>query len=128
MKLPAGWYQQLFSHRVQLKRKRERHQFHMTAQRCFCNLVNQIPGARSSHGLDSASESWEALILTLLDESAVRSHQLEKLVRSINNAGSAAERQERRTEAKTWLMENKDRLTEEDHEMVLEHLSYLKID
>ncbi len=77
--------------------------------------------------LSNASESWENLILILLDEKGLRSHQLEKLVNAINNAPSAAERQERRAQAKAWLIENKDRLTDEDKEMVLEHLSYLKI-
>jgi hypothetical protein len=77
--------------------------------------------------LKYASESWETLILTLLDEKGIRSHQLEKLVDAINNAASAAERQERRVEAKAWLIENNDRLTDEDKEIVLEHLSYLKI-
>ena len=77
--------------------------------------------------LKHASESWESLILALLDETSVRSHQLEKLVQAISDAPSAADRQERRAEAKTWLIQNQDRLTEEDKEMVLEHLSYLKI-
>jgi hypothetical protein len=77
--------------------------------------------------LKYASETWETLILTLLDESGLRSHQLEKLVQAINNAPSAAERQERRTETKAWLIENNDKLTDEDQEIVREHLSYLKI-
>jgi hypothetical protein len=77
--------------------------------------------------LKYASESWETLILTLLDEKGLRSHKLEKLVQAINNAASAAERQERRAEAKAWLVENQDRLTDEDKEIVLEHLGYLKI-
>jgi hypothetical protein len=77
--------------------------------------------------LKYASESWETIILTLLDEHALRSHQLDKLVQAINNAPSAAERQERRAQTKAWLIENKDRLTDEDKEIVLEHLSYLKI-
>ena len=77
--------------------------------------------------LKCTPESWETLILTLLDENALRTHQLEKLVQAINNAASAAERQARRAEAKAWLIENKDRLTDEDKELVLEHLSYLKI-
>ena len=77
--------------------------------------------------MGKVSESWEALILTLLDESALQSRQLEKLVDAINNAPSAMERQERRAEAKAWLIENQDRLSEEDKEIVLAHLSYLKI-
>lgn len=77
--------------------------------------------------LNKASESWESMILVLLDSSALQSHHLEKLVQAINNAESAAERQERRVEAKAWLIENQDKLTDEDKEVVLEHLSYLKI-
>ena len=77
--------------------------------------------------LNGASESWETLILTLLDESALRSRQLEKLIQAICNAGSPAERQERRAEAKAWLITNHDSLTDEDQDIVLEHLSYLKI-
>jgi len=78
--------------------------------------------------LNNASESWACMIATLLDDdSTLRSNQLEKLVRAINNAPSAPERQERRAEAKAWLIGNKDRLTEDDKEIVLEHLSYLKI-
>jgi len=77
--------------------------------------------------MGKASESWEKLILTLLDESALQTRQLEKLIDLINNAPCAAERQERRAEAKAWLIENHDRLSDEDKEIVLEHLSYLKI-
>ena len=77
--------------------------------------------------LSKASESWEAIILTFLDETALRSRELEKLVQAISDAESAAERQERRTEAKAWLIENHDRLSDEDKEVVLEHLGYLKI-
>jgi hypothetical protein len=77
--------------------------------------------------LGKASESWDTLILTFLDETALQSRQLEKLIQAINNAESAGERQERRREAKAWLMENQDRLSEEDKEIVLEHLSYLKL-
>lgn len=77
--------------------------------------------------LKYASESWETIILTLLDEKALKSHQLEKLVQAISDATSAPERQERRAEAKVWLLENYDALTDEDREFVSEHLSYLKI-
>jgi hypothetical protein len=77
--------------------------------------------------MSSASESWENIMLTLLDDTGLRSHQLGKLVDAINNATCAAERQERRREAKAWLVENKDRLSEEDKELVIEQLSYLKI-
>jgi hypothetical protein len=77
--------------------------------------------------LNTTSESWDTLILTFLDETSVRSNQLEKLIRAISEASSAAERQERRAEAKAWLIENGASLTEEDRETVLEHLSYLKL-
>ncbi len=77
--------------------------------------------------LNNASEGWDTLILTFLDETAVRSNQLEKLIRSISEAPSAAERQERRAEAKAWLIENRKSLTEDDREMVAEHLGYLKL-
>ena len=77
--------------------------------------------------LSKASESWETLILTFLDETALRSRELEKLVQAISSAESAAERQERRTEAKAWLIANQEQLSDEDKEVVLEHLSYLKI-
>ena len=77
--------------------------------------------------MNSASESWENMILALLDETALKSRQLEKLVQAISNAESAAERQERRMEAKAWLIENQDSLSDEDKDVVLEHLSYLKM-
>jgi len=77
--------------------------------------------------LNNASESWQNLILSLLDESSVRSQQLEKMVRAINEAPSAVVRQERRREVKAWLIQNRDNLTDEDQELVQEHLSYLKI-
>lgn len=77
--------------------------------------------------LKYASESWETLILTLLDETALRSRQLEKLVQAINSSSSAEERQQRRTEAKAWLAENSDKLSDEDKEFITEHLGYLKI-
>jgi hypothetical protein len=78
--------------------------------------------------LNNASESWATLISTLLDDKTyLRSHRLDKLVRDIANAASPAERQERRAEAKAWLIENHDKLTDDDKEIVLEHLGYLKI-
>jgi hypothetical protein len=77
--------------------------------------------------LNTKSESWGSLIETLLDESEMKSRQLEKLIREISDATSAAERQERRREAKAWLMENQAKLSEEDQGTVDEHLGYLKI-
>jgi hypothetical protein len=78
--------------------------------------------------LNNASESWATMIAILLDdETTLKSHHLEKLVREIANAGSAAERQERRREAKAWLIKNHATLSEEDKEIVDEHLGYLKL-
>jgi hypothetical protein len=77
--------------------------------------------------MGKVSESWESLILTLLDETALQSRRLDQFVQAISNAESAAERQERRAEAKAWLIENHDRLSDEDKEVVQEHLGYLKI-
>jgi hypothetical protein len=73
------------------------------------------------------SETLESLILTLLDETALQSRRLDQFVQAIANAESAAERQERRAEAKAWLIENQERLSEEDLEVVHEQLGYLKL-
>ena len=89
--------------------------------------VNHLHFEIHENMMGKVSESWETLILTLLDETALQSRQLEKLVQAINNAPSAVVRQERRAEAKAWLIQNQGRLSEEDKEVVLEHLSYLKI-
>ncbi|MEI9999882.1 MAG: hypothetical protein WDO13_12350 [Verrucomicrobiota bacterium] len=71
-------------------------------------------------------ESWSNALLALLDETASRSHELELLVRLIDEAPGAVERQDRRAEAKAWLKANRDKLTEEDREYVKEHLGYLR--
>ena len=76
--------------------------------------------------LNNASESWQNMILALLDEKAPKTNQLDGFVRAIANAVTAADRQERRMEAKAWLIENYDSLTDEDKEVVDKHLSYLK--
>jgi hypothetical protein len=70
-------------------------------------------------------QSWSNAIMALLDESAIRSSELEMLARLIEEAPGAVERQERRAEAKAWLLENRDKLTEEDLEFVKENLGYL---
>ncbi len=71
-------------------------------------------------------ESWSNVILTFLDESVVTSNKLELLVRLIDEAPGPVERQERRAEAKAWLKENREKLSEEDREFVGERLGYLK--
>ena len=71
-------------------------------------------------------ESWSDLILTLLDETALTSHRLVLLVRLIDEAPGPLERQERRTEARAWLNENRDKLTDEDKQFVNDYLGYLR--
>jgi hypothetical protein len=70
-------------------------------------------------------ESWSTVILALLDETALRSHQLALLVRLIDEAPGPVERQDRRAEAKAWLKENRGQLSDEDKEFVKERLGYL---
>ena len=70
-------------------------------------------------------ESWSNTIMALLDEAAAESGKLEMLVRLIDEAPGPVERQERRAEAKAWLKENRDKLTEEDRELARERLGYL---
>ncbi|MCE0498012.1 MAG: hypothetical protein LV481_08725 [Methylacidiphilales bacterium] len=71
-------------------------------------------------------EPWNNLILTLLDETALRSHKLDILVRLIDEAPGPLERQDRRAEARAWLKENRDKLTDEDKEFVNKYLGYLR--
>jgi len=71
-------------------------------------------------------ESWSNVILTLLDETALRSNELVILVRLIDEAPGPVERQDRRAEAKAWLRNNRDRLTTEDKEFVNEYLGYIR--
>lgn len=75
--------------------------------------------------LMSPPESWSNAILALLDETTITTHQLELLVRLIDEAPGPVERQERRAEAKAWLKENHAKLTEEDREFIRERLGYL---
>jgi hypothetical protein len=70
-------------------------------------------------------ESWSNTIMALLDEAAAESGKLEMLVRLIDEAPGPVERQERRAEAKAWLKENREKLTEEDRELARERLGYL---
>jgi hypothetical protein len=63
--------------------------------------------------------------MALLDEAAGNSGKLEMLVRLIDEAPGPVERQERRTEAKAWLKDNHDKLSEEDRELARERLGYL---
>ncbi len=76
--------------------------------------------------LINAPESWNTVILTLLDESALQSRQLEIMVRLIDEAPGPVERQDRRAEAKAWLRENRHKLTEEDREFANQYLGYLR--
>lgn len=76
--------------------------------------------------LMTPSESWSEVILTLLDETALRSHQLVLHVRLIDEAPGPLERQDRRAEARAWLKENHHKLTHEDKEFIDEHLGYLR--
>lgn len=88
------------------------------------NLNFEIHEAAMNRFVDPP-ESWSSVILALLDDTAARSHELEMLVRLIDEAPGPVERQDRRAEAKAWLKENRDKLTEEDKEFVRENLGYL---
>lgn len=59
-------------------------------------------------------ETWSQTIMALLDETASRTDELVLLVRLIEEAPGPVERQDRRAEAKAWLKENQDKLTDED--------------
>jgi hypothetical protein len=71
-------------------------------------------------------ESWSNVILALLDETALRSNELVILVRLIDEAPGPVERQDRRAEAKAWLKNNRDKLTNEDEDFVNEYLGYIR--
>jgi hypothetical protein len=71
-------------------------------------------------------ESWSNAILTLLDENGARSNELAMIVRLIEEAPGPRERQDRRAEARLWLKENRERLTDEDREFAKQHLGYLR--
>ncbi len=70
-------------------------------------------------------EEWSNTIMALLDEACGESDKLELMIRLIDEAPGPVERQERRNEAKAWLKENRDKLTEEDRELARERLGYL---
>ena len=70
-------------------------------------------------------ESWSNTIMALLDEAAGQSDKHEMLIRLIDEAPGPVERQERRSEAKAWLKDNREKLTEEDRELARERLGYL---
>ena len=70
-------------------------------------------------------DSWSDSVLALLDEHAQTSNELEMLVRLIDEAPGAVERQDRRAEAKVWLRNNFSKLDEEDREFVKQNLGYL---
>lgn len=77
------------------------------------------------NSLMTPPETWSNVILTLLDQTAARSQELIMLVRLIEEAPGPVERQDRRAEAKAWLMENRAHLTDEDRDFVRENLGYL---
>ena len=70
-------------------------------------------------------ESWSNTIMALLDEAAAESGKLEMMIRLIEEAPGPVERQERRAEAKAWLKDNREKLTEEDRELARTRLGYL---
>jgi hypothetical protein len=71
-------------------------------------------------------ETWSNTILALLDESASKTEELILLVRLIDEAPGPVERQDRRAEAKAWLKENREKLTDEDRAFVNDYLGYLR--
>ena len=71
-------------------------------------------------------ESWSNAILTLLDETGARSTELALIVQLIEEAPGPRERQDRRAEAREWLKENREKLTDEDREFAKQHLGYLR--
>ena len=71
-------------------------------------------------------ESWSNCILALLDNTAARSNDLVMIVRLIDEAPGARERQDRRADAKAWLSQNREKLTDEDKEFVKQYLPYLR--
>jgi hypothetical protein len=81
---------------------------------------------RALNGMFEAPESWSNAIVGLLDETGARSNELVMLVQLIDEAPGPVERQDRRAEAKVWLKENRDKLTEEDHDYANQYLGYLK--
>jgi len=82
---------------------------------------------RALNALVIPPASWGDPIRSLLDETSERSNELEMLVRHIDEAPGAVERQDRRAEAKAWLKLNHDQLNAEDQEFVRERLGYLHL-
>ena len=76
--------------------------------------------------LMTPDESWSNVIMAMLDEHGARSNELVMLVRLIDEAPGPRERQDRRADARLWLKENRDKLTEEDREFVKQHLGYMR--
>ncbi len=89
--------------------------------------LNFLAHESAMHRLMTPPESWSNVVMALLDETAVRSNNLEMLVRLIDEAPGAVERQDRRAEAKAWLKENWANMTDEEREFVNERLGYLKM-
>jgi hypothetical protein len=89
--------------------------------------LNFLVHESAMNRLMTPPESWSNVILALLDESAVTSNNLELLVRLIDEAPGAVERQDRRAEAKAWLKEHWDKLADEEKDFVNERLGYLRL-
>jgi hypothetical protein len=89
--------------------------------------LNFLVHESAMNKLMTPPEAWSNVILTLIDEAAVQSNNLEMLVRLIDEAPGAVERQDRRAEAKAWLKENWAKMTDEEREFANERLGYLKM-
>jgi hypothetical protein len=87
--------------------------------------LNFVLHESAMNSLMTPHESWSNVILAFLDETGLRSHELTMLVRLIDEAPGPLERQARRAEAKAWLKENRDKLTDEDRQFVNDYLGYL---
>ena len=92
---------------------------------CGAQNLNFKVHERAFNAIVEIPPTWSNSILVLLDESAKYSNELEILVRLIEEAPGPVERQDRRIEAKAWLKENREKLSEEDRELVKEKLGYL---
>jgi hypothetical protein len=92
---------------------------------CGAQNLNFEIHERAFNAMFDLPPSWSNSLLVLLDESTKYSNELEMLIRLIEEAPGPVERQDRRLEAKVWLKENRDKLSEEDRELVREKLGYL---
>ena len=92
---------------------------------CGAQNLNFEIHERAFNGLVELPPTWSNSLLVLLDESSKYSNELEMLVRLIEEAPGPVERQDRRAEAKTWLKENREKLSDEDREFAREKLGYL---